>query len=493
MKRGIPIMIQGTASHAGKSLLTAIILRILSNLGYTVAPFKAQNMSLNSFVTADGYEIARSQAVQALAARCPLEKEMNPILLKPTGEKTSQVVLCGIPFKDMDINQYYSEFLPSRGECAVKEALNSVLSRYEVVVIEGAGSPSEINLYDRDITNMKTADIAESPVILVGDIERGGVFASLYGTYALLRDEHKLRVKGTIINKFRGEKSILQEGIHFLERETGVPVLGVMPFVEHTLLEEDSLGISNSAQGSIDITIIRLPHISNFTDFDPLKEERMRFVSTLSELGTPDAIILPGTKNTIEDLVWLHRTGLATRIQHLAPYTVIVGICGGFQMLGRVIIDEQGIEGSKKKVEGLSLLDGETIFTTYSKIVTRVEATVLDHTLFSSITGEQVTGYEIHMGSSTTSCSPLFSVEGKEEGAIQGTTFGTYLHGIFDNSRFCDAFLNYIRRRKGLKVLTRQKSIQTEWEESIETLSTVFLQEIDWNSLYTIIFGENNV
>lgn len=486
-------MVQGTASHAGKSLITAIILRVLSNLGYSVVPFKAQNMSLNSYVTANGYEIARSQAVQALAARCPVEREMNPILLKPTGEKRSQVVLCGKPFKDMGVTEYYSEFLPHIGLPVVKKSLHRLLSRFDVVVIEGAGSPAEINLYNQDITNMKTADLADAPVILVGDIERGGVFASLYGTYMLLREDHKNRVKGIIINKFRGEQSILQEGIEYLEREMGVPVLGVMPFVQHTLLEEDSLGISNSVEGSVDIAIIRLPHISNFTDFDPLKEERVTFVKTPAELGSPDAIILPGTKNTIEDLLWLRHTGLAEQIQRLAPETVIMGICGGFQMLGNAIIDEHGIESSRRRVEGLSLLEGETSFTTYSKSLRRVEATVLDNTIFSSITGNPVTGYEIHMGTTFTRCPPLFSVGGRGEGAIEGTTLGTYLHGIFDNSHFCDAFLNYLRRRKGLNTGNRTKPIQVEWEESIEKLSTIFLKTINWDSLFHTILGDGHV
>lgn len=486
-------MIQGTASHAGKSLITAIILRVLSDSGYSVAPFKAQNMSLNSYVTVDGYEVARSQAVQALAARCLLEKEMNPILLKPTGDTRSQVILCGKPFRDMDINQYYSEFLPHIGSLVVRQSLCSLLSRFDVVVIEGAGSPAEINLYNKDITNMKVADLADAPVILVGDIERGGVFASLYGTYLLLREDHKPRVKGIIINKFRGEKSILEDGIAFLEGKIGAPVLGVMPFIHHALLEEDSLGISNSQKGSIHIAVIRFPHISNFTDFDPLKEERVIFVRTLTELGEPDAIILPGTKNTVEDLLWLKRSGLAGKIQSLAQKTVIVGICGGYQMLGDSITDEHGVESTGGSVRGLSLLKGETSFTTYSKSLRRVEASILDNTIFSSITGDTVTGYEIHMGTTTTRSPPLFCVEGKGEGAIEGSTFGTYLHGIFDNSHFCDAFLDYLRRRKGLKTGYRTKSIQVKWEESIERLSTRFLEAIDWNSILHIIFGDTHV
>ncbi|MBU7015272.1 MAG: cobyric acid synthase [Theionarchaea archaeon] len=483
------LMVQGTASHAGKSLVTAVILRILSNKGFTVAPFKAQNMSLNSYVTQGGHEVARSQAVQAFAARCELRKEMNPILLKPKGEKTSQIVLLGAPFRDMDVNEYYSSFLKTYGVASVQDSLDVLLSDFDVVVIEGAGSPAEVNLHELEIANMITADMADAPVIIVADIERGGVFASMYGTYQLLKEHHKKRVKGFIINKFRGEESILESGITKIEELTGVPVLGILPYMNHSLPEEDSLGIKDSQPKTVDIAVIRLPRISNFTDFEPLKEEGVRFVETVQEMRDPDAVILPGTKNTVEDLQWLRERGFEDRIKELSSTAVIFGICGGYQMLGTRINDEPHLESGYGSVKGLSLLDAETSFASYEKSVKRVEATILDTPVFSEICGESLKGYEIHMGTTVTKCSPLFMIGGRGEGSAHNNTYGTYLHGIFDNLNIKNAFLTYLRMKKGIKKVKSTKSAKDAWDESIERLAAVFLDHVDFDTLQQIIFG----
>ena len=354
-------MLQGTASDVGKSLLTTALCRILHQDGYSVAPFKSQNMSLNSYITPDGKEIGRAQGMQADACKIVATTNMNPILLKPTREMSSQVVVHGKPYKDLDARAYREHYLPI-AETIVKDALAQLRSQHEVVIIEGAGSPAEINLKDRDIVNMRLAAWADAPVILVADIDRGGVFASVVGTMAILEPQERDRVCGIIINKFRGDVTLLQPGIDWLEERIGKPVLGVIPYLQGlTLEDEDSLSLDDKlGQGNqparpdqLDIVVIRLPRISNFTDIDPLLHEtdvHVRYVSAVREFGSPDVVLIPGSKNTIADLQYLQQSGLADQIIGYAAHGGrIVGICGGYQMLGERLLDPHGIESDKQQ------------------------------------------------------------------------------------------------------------------------------------------------
>lgn len=436
------VMIQGTSSNAGKSFLVAVLCRLLREEGYRVAPFKSQNTSLNSYVTPDGHEVARAQALQAFAAGVEPRVEMNPILVKPMGECRSQVVINGKPFEDMDAGEYYRSFAITKGLEVIKKAYRRLIKDFEVVVIEGAGSPAEINLYERDIANMKVAEIAGVPVLLVADIDRGGVFASIYGTLELLKKEHRELVKGVIINKFRGNIDILAPGIARIEELTAKPVLGVLPYIRELKLPlEDSVSLmSVDKTGGIDVAVLRFPRISNFTDFDPLVYEgaRVRYVDDPGKLGRPDVLILPGTKNTFEDLRWLRRKGFEEKIKGLAGEAKIIGLCGGFQMLGKRIADEYGVElGIPGAVEGLGLLDVDTKFKEYSKTTTRVEGRIISSRgIFKGIEGGTVRGYEIHMGKTSLGrqAEPIIDLNGRPEGATdrEGRVFGTYLHGIFD-------------------------------------------------------------
>ena len=362
------IMVQGTMSGAGKSLLVTALCRIFAQDGYRVAPFKSQNMALNSFVTADGLELGRAQAVQAEAAGIPCDVRMNPILLKPSSDTGSQLIVMGEVRGQYDAKDY---FRMKRGLIPeIMKAYNSLAEEHDIIVIEGAGSPAEINLREDDIVNMGLAELVNAPVILAGDIDRGGVFAQLYGTVALLRPEERKRLIGTVINKFRGDVELLRPGLRQLEELTGVPVLGVLPWMKVDIDDEDSLAPrlekTDSAGRPLDIAVIRLPHVSNFTDFSPLEEHPaigLRYVNRPEQLGHPDLVILPGTKNTMGDLRWLRETGLAGEILALHEAgCAILGVCGGYQMLGRRLSDPEKIEGGGS-VEGLDLLPCETVFT----------------------------------------------------------------------------------------------------------------------------------
>jgi adenosylcobyric acid synthase len=463
---GRTLMIQGTASHVGKSTLVAGFCRLFARRGYRVAPFKAQNMALNSYVTLDGREIGRSQAFQARAAGVEPLAEMNPVLLKPSSETGSQVVLLGEPVKHMGVREYHA-YQPIALE-TVAASLNFLRERFDLVIMEGAGSPAEINLRDRDIANMRAAALGDAPVLLVGDIERGGVFASLYGTMALLTPEERVRVKGIIINKFRGDVSLLDSGLAFLEQECKVPVLGVLPYLRRLIVEEeDSLGLENQlgrsqeqtpyaastgGQGSppAEVVVLRLPHISNFTDFDALAAEQgiqVRYVEDLAEWGEPHLVILPGTKSTAADLGWLRERGLAVRIQKFASEGgKVLGICGGYQMLGRAILDPDGVESGQQRIAGLGLLDVETRFQPIKE-----RSRVLGVGCGGWLAGAEMSGYEIHQG--VTSRGPgampflrLSQRGGKqevsEEGGIDptGRIAGTYLHGFFDTPACRSAF-----------------------------------------------------
>ena len=362
------IMIQGTMSNAGKSLLCAGLCRIFRQDGYRVAPFKSQNMALNSFITADGGEMGRAQVVQAEAAGIAPDVRMNPILLKPTTDVGSQVIVNGVVQGNMRAMEYYRrkrEFVP-----AVLEAYDSLAVENDIIVIEGAGSPAEINLKQEDIVNMGLAKLVDAPVLLVGDIDRGGVFAQLYGTVALLEPEEKARIKGTIINKFRGDRKILEPGLETLEQLCGVPVAGVIPYVHVDIDDEDSLSTRftrDTGRKDIDLAVIRLPRISNFTDFAPFERFEnvsVRYVEKVSDLHDPDMIMLPGTKSTIADLKWLRESGLETAILKAASAgTPIFGICGGYQMLGRTVSDPEQVEAAGiSEISGMNLLDMDTLF-----------------------------------------------------------------------------------------------------------------------------------
>jgi len=491
------IMIQGTASHAGKTVLVAALCRIIARAGYRVAPFKAQNMSLNSYVTPDGREIARAQALQAFAAGVEPRSEMNPILLKPKGGLASQVVLMGKPFRDISFADYYREFALNKGIRAVKESLKVLLSEFDVIVIEGAGSPVEINLYDREIANMTVARIARAPVLLVADIDRGGVFASIVGTMSLLKPKDRERVKGFIINKFRGDISVLEPGMRKLEKLTGKPILGVMPYMNDLDLPwEDSVsleGLANQSSGTIDIAVIKLPFISNFTDIHPLMigGANVYMAKSTHELKNPDAVIIPGTKNTVHDLLWLKKTGLDSEILKLRRSCVpIIGICGGYQILGKKLIDPFGLEGgTTSEYEGLGLLEIISTFSRYKKTTRRVTAEVRGKgPILSRAAGRRINAYEIHMGEtnvgayetpfqvlSTNSCAASH-----QEGAISddGMVFGSYLHGVFDDEAVTQALLNYLAEKKGISVASKV-NIDKTWRDNLDLLCSSVSASID--------------
>jgi len=446
-------MILGTASHVGKSIITAGICRILAEQGYSVAPFKAQNMSLNSWITRDGSEIGISQAVQARAAGVAPVAEMNPILLKPKGDRTSQVIILGRIHADKRAGDYYGT-VHSLME-VVEESYNRLSQDYEFIIIEGAGGAAEINLYDRDIVNIGVARRFKPPIILVGDIERGGVFASLYGTIQLLPEDIRPLIKGIIINKFRGDPALLTPGIEELERLTGIPVLGVLPYTRLEIPSEDSVSIEDKRPRKHEVTIgvIRLAHISNFTDFEPLEEHvSLRYIEPDQPLDNVDAIIIPGTKNTIDDLLELKRYGMDQEIKRRAREGIpIIGICGGYQILTKTIRDS-AIEGTRKThttIKGLGLLDAETRFERYHKHTEQVTKTVTaGGPILGSLKGHKVHGYEIHMGTTSHNEEPAFGDDGCTDET--GLVIGTYLHGLFENMEITNALLKYLHERKNL-------------------------------------------
>ncbi|WP_456475510.1 cobyric acid synthase [Candidatus Pyrohabitans sp.] len=489
------LMIQGTSSFAGKSFLVMALCRVFARRGIRVAPFKAQNTSLNSYVTPNGEEIARAQALQAFAARVEPEVEMNPILVKPMGESRAQVVLSGKPYKNLEAMSYYSEFALDEGINAVREALERLKSRYELIIIEGAGSPAEINLYHQDIANMRVAELADAPVILVADIDRGGVFASIYGTLMLLPEHWRGRVKGVVINKFRGDMEILRPGLREIEELTGVRVLGVLPYIDNLHLpEEDSMGLEkvHHAKGAVQVCVIRFPRIANFTDFDALRYERgvvVRFITSPGELHDCDAVIIPGTKNTISDLEWLKRRGFAEAIRELYGRVPIFGICGGYQMLGEKVVDEAGVENFEAgEYSALGLLKMSTRFKGLEKRTIRIEGRARE-----SLTGSEVEvrGYEIHMGESTHAHVPLLRFNSRGEGAFDAgkRVMGTYIHGIFDAPDFRGAFLKYISSFKGRKAETEGRDLEELWDKAIDCAADVVEQSMDMRHLEALVFG----
>ena len=447
------IMVQGTMSGAGKSLLVTALCRIFTQDGYRVAPFKSQNMALNSYVTADGLELGRAQAAQAEAAGIPCDVRMNPILLKPSSDTGSQLIVMGEVRGQYDAKEYFRmkrALIPE-----IMKAYNSLAEEHDIIVIEGAGSPAEINLRQDDIVNMGLAELVNAPVILAGDIDRGGVFAQLYGTVALLQPEERKRVIGTVINKFRGDVELLRPGLRQLEELTSLPVLGMIPWMKIDMDDEDSLAprLEKTETGGrpLDIAVIRLPHVSNFTDFSPLEEHPavgVRYVNRVEQLGRPDLIILPGTKNTMGDLRWLREMGLAEEILVLhGSGTAILGVCGGYQMLGRSLSDPENAE-SGGTAEGLGLVPCETVFSG-KKTRTRRQA-VCDAGPFA---GARLEGYEIHMGRTRSAAAPFCIMEdGTEDGAVAENVFGTYLHGLFDSGELVERVAGWLAERKGIRI-----------------------------------------
>ena len=450
MSKARCIMVQGTMSGAGKSLLCAALCRIFAQDGYRVAPFKSQNMALNSFVTRDGLEMGRAQVVQAQAAGIEPDVRMNPILLKPSSDVGSQVIVNGEVRGQMPAAAYFK-----MKKSLILAAYNSLAEDVDIIVIEGAGSPAEINLKADDIVNMGLARLVDAPVLLAGDIDRGGVFAQLYGTVALLEPDERARIKGLIINKFRGDVEILRPGLAMLEEKTHLPVLGVVPYLKVDIEDEDSLSErldADKAVKPLDLAIVRLPHISNFTDFMPLEQHPLlgvRYVQNARTLGTPDLILLPGTKNTIDDLLWLRQSGLEPALLKLAARgTPVFGVCGGYQMLGETLADPMGSEsGRPQTLRGLGLLPTRTVFTG-QKRRTQNHATAAA----GPFAGAALTGYEIHTGRTEVQGLPFCTqADGHPEGCVQGDVFGTYLHGLFDTGELTEKLVEFLCKRKGIR------------------------------------------
>lgn len=458
------IMVVGTTSHAGKSFLTAALCRILARQGWRVTPFKGQNMALNAYVTNTGGEIGYAQAVQAWAAGISPRVEMNPILLKPQGDMTSQIILKGKAAGVTRASEYYEKYFDLGWE-AIEESLYRLAIEFDLVICEGAGSPAEINIKHRDLTNMRVAKYLNARTILVVDIDRGGAFAHIIGTLELLEPEERILIKGIVINKFRGDKSLLDSGIKWLEERTGIPVIGIIPWSDQFFPAEDSLDLLDKRFHKIDrelqISVIRLPRISNFTDLDPLEAEpsvSLRYVGIKDNLGHPDAVIIPGSKTTVPDLLALQKSGMAEQIQaYAASGGTIFGICGGFQMLGQRISDPEGIEGEAGDHPALNLIPLHTAMTT-NKIARQRQVT-------SKLpqAGLPVDGYEIHQGRSR-----LMHIKGKDPNAEYLPIFddpglglvdesrsiwGCYLHGLFDNGPWRRSWLNYLRKQRGLPSL----------------------------------------
>jgi adenosylcobyric acid synthase len=526
-KRGRTLMVMGTSSSAGKSLLTAALCRCFANRGVRVTPFKAQNMSNNAAVCIDGGEIGRSQALQAIAARATPHSDMNPILLKPEGNTRSQVIVNGKPLatangKPIEAADYFQrrqQLWPM-----VTSALDRLREQYDLVVIEGAGSPAELNLADVEMVNMSVARYCQAPVLLVGDIERGGVFAQLLGTLWLLPPEDRALVRGLIVNKFRGDLRLFDRGVEILEERGNVPVLGVLPWIDALRLpEEDAVALMNchgaedfglagkdsDIDDRLDIAVIHLPHIANFDDFDPLANDprvRLRYVRHAEDFGCPDVLILPGTKNTLGDLAWLRESGFETKIMEYSrsPKSRLVGICGGYQMMGLAIHNPHEMESNSTYSEGLKLLDVETTFHS-GKQTCQVEATMLGSDFLPQLRNVTLAGYEIHSGQTTTTSAWLkrlhvsgIEVSGMEKSRSQldgshspdGRFWGCYLHGLFANDSFRNGWLESIGA-KSIAYSSQAKSTQADLEQSLERLASHFEKYIDFHQIEAMLQTES--
>lgn len=489
------IMIQGTMSNAGKSLLTAALCRMFRQDGYRCAPFKSQNMALNSFVTREGLEMGRAQAMQAEAAGEEPSVSMNPILLKPSTDVGSQIILNGEVYGNMSASEYFRrrrEFIP-----AILDAYRKLDEAYDIIVIEGAGSPVELNLLRDDIVNMGLARLVNAPVLLVGDIDRGGVFAQLLGTLALLEPDDLSRVKGLVVNKFRGDRRLFDDGVRILEERGGKPVVGVIPYVHCDIEDEDSLSVKLTATGgkALDIAVIRLPHLSNFTDFDVFAQypdAAVRYVSEPKALGQPDLLILPGTKNTLSDLQWLRESGLADEVlRRAAGGTPVFGICGGYQMIGQSIADPLGTEGGGS-AKGLGLLDGDTVFGEQKR-----RSRIIGHVgsiggIFACLSGCECEGYEIHMGETTNADTALVTLsDGRTDGAWRGNVYGSYLHGFFDRKDIADGVVRALSTAKGIPFRKADDNRRAYKEKQFDLLADAVRRNTDMPAIYRILHEEN--
>ena len=504
-----PIMLQGTGSNVGKSVLATALCRIFFQDGFRVVPFKSQNMALNSFVTRDGGEMGRAQVVQAEAAGIEPMVEMNPILLKPSGHACSQVVVMGKAIGSKSAREYHLEY-NLRALKLIEECLEKFHRNFDVIVIEGAGSPVEINLKPRDVVNMRVAKMACSPVLLVADIDRGGALASVVGTLELLDPDERELVAGIIINKFRGDIDLLKPALDFLEARTGKPVLGVVPwFQDFRIQDEDSVALEKrrareGSGGEIDAAVVALPYISNFTDFDALEDEadvNLRYVRKGQRIGNCDLVIIPGSKNTIADMQYLWSSGLGAEIKGLAARGVpVIGICGGYQILGLEILDPLRAESDQARAEGLGLLEIITIFEPI-KATYQAEGEITGDGIFlAGLRGQRVTGYEIHMGQSSIKGSnrPAFILTSRSaekvaipDGAVSadGRIFGTYLHGLFDNDFLRRHIINTIRSGKGLAPLSQPESMPTreQRQKNYDHLARVVRESLDIGRIYEIM------
>ena len=480
------LMIQGTASNSGKSLLTAALCRIFRQAGYSAAPFKAQNMALNSYITKEGLEIGRAQAVQAQAAGIEPDVRMNPVLLKPSSDTGSQVIVNGEVFGNYSAREFYAMKQSLRPK--IKAAYDSLAAQYDIIVLEGAGSPAEINLKQDDLVNMGMASMAKSPVLLCGDIDRGGVFAQLLGTLLLLTKEEKERVKGLIINKFRGDASLLDSGIEILEEKGGIPVTGIVPYMEIDLEDEDSLTerFDRKEKGKVDLAVIRYPRISNFTDFnvfEQIPEVSVRYVTSVGALGNPDLVFLPGSKNTMGDLEWMYQNGLADAVRWLAEKIPVCGICGGYQMLGEEISDPERMEMGGT-MRGMGLLPVTTRLHR-EKVRRQVHGTInrMDG-IFSVLTGLDFEGYEIHMGSSGEREAVFVTGENKN-------VYGTYVHGIFDRGVIASALVNTLAEKKGITLTGTENGNCMDYrdykEKQYDKLADILSKYLNMEEIYGML------
>ncbi|MCR4669520.1 MAG: cobyric acid synthase [Clostridia bacterium] len=491
------IMVQGTMSNAGKSLLAAGLCRVFSRDGYRVRPFKSQNMALNSFVTPEGLEIGRAQAMQAEACGVEPSFAMNPILLKPTADASSQVIVNGRSIGNMTAREYFQYKLSLIPE--VKSAFRQLADQCDIVVIEGAGSPAEINLRQKDIVNMGLAEMLNAPVILVGDIDRGGVFAQLLGTYMLFSEKEKSHLAGLVINKFRGDKTLLDPGIEMMKDMLPVPFVGVVPYTKLRLEDEDSLSerfLRKSPRDAkaIDIVCVRLPWLSNFTDLDVFEQFRdvsVRYVDDVRDFGDPDMVVIPGSKNTIADLRWIRSSGMEELIRaHKASGKPLFGICGGFQILGREVCDPLGVEDGGSE-EGLGLLPIKTVMEAV-KTTRQFEGSVLDGgACFPGLTGRAITGYEIHMGKTVPVCE-----EGEELSAFTpagtgvrcGNVYGTYVHGFFDEAGVAGSVIRGLAKSKGVTADTTGEMSRREFKEKeYDRLADVLEENMDMKAIYGML------
>ncbi|MBR2842579.1 MAG: cobyric acid synthase [Lachnospiraceae bacterium] len=479
------IMVQGTKSNAGKSLVVAGLCRVFKQDGYRVAPFKSQNMALNSFVTEDGLEMGRAQVVQAEAAGIKPDVAMNPILLKPTNDVGSQVIVNGEVLGNMNARDYFKykkQLIPD-----IQKAFKKLEEMADIIVIEGAGSPAEINLKDDDIVNMGMAKMVGAPVLLVGDIDRGGIFAQLLGTLMLLEEDELELVKGLVINKFRGDKTILDPGIEILEERGQKPVVGVVPYTYLQIEDEDSLTerFDSAKQGLIDIAVIRYPRISNFTDlnsFEQIDSVSVRYVTSVNELKNPDMIVLPGSKNTMGDLKWLRESGLETAVKKMAERIPVFGICGGYQMLGKSIADpDHAEEGGEMR--GMELLPIDTVLLP-QKTRRQVEGRLNEvEGIFAGLSGQDYTGYEIHMGDTV-------SDQGEKLPQLvrHGNVYGTYIHSIFDKGGIVTEIVKTLAKNKGIDLEKDNAIDYAELKErEYDKLADVIRSSMDMDAVYGML------